>query len=306
MTTEIQNNGQPAPGAFLDFEKEKVQAITLPQLEKTHKENDICGRPLKGIYHYELIEGVLDSAKAHGYDTEVYDMFAAQNRDRNSPGVVILPQVEAVYGPKAIEAHVLRRVYANIRIKDFDDDTFTTGLAVAFHQRGIQVGFGPQVKICHNQCMLSADKYMATYSDLGQGRGNGFSIEQIMEGVNKWLDEARYSIEADKVTVERMKNIEVDEDRIQKTIGLLTAIRVKCDSRESSIRETATYPLNQAQISKWTESVLVKAACQQGKVSVWDMYDAATQLYKATDMDIPQILPQNLSLKNVLQTEFGF
>lgn len=36
---------------FLDFETSKVQILTIEQLERTEKENDVYGKPLKGIYH---------------------------------------------------------------------------------------------------------------------------------------------------------------------------------------------------------------------------------------------------------------
>ena len=146
---------------FFDFEKAKTQAITLEQLSRTHREDDVYGNPLRGIYHFDLFNKVIDECTELGYNVEVYDMFAAQNRDRQSPGVVRLPQVEAVKGQHAVEAHILRRVYANIRITDFDNDETTTNVAVAFHQKGIQIGFGPNVMICHNQCMLSPELYMS-------------------------------------------------------------------------------------------------------------------------------------------------
>ena len=44
-----------------DFSKEKVQTITLPELEATYKENDVYGRPLGGIYHSDLINGILSN-----------------------------------------------------------------------------------------------------------------------------------------------------------------------------------------------------------------------------------------------------
>lgn len=45
---------------FLDFETSKVQILTIDQLERTEKENDVYGKPLKGIYHFDLIHKVED------------------------------------------------------------------------------------------------------------------------------------------------------------------------------------------------------------------------------------------------------
>lgn len=243
---------------MFDFDKAKVQTLSLAQLERTHRENDVYGKPLRGIYHFELLQTLINECSNLGYNVEVYDLFAAQNKDRSTPGVVLLPQVEAQYGERAFEAHILRRVFANIRITDFDDEEKTTNLAVAFHQKGIQVGFGNMVKICHNQTMLCADKYIATYSERGKGRSESITIPQVLDVVKSWLVDARHIIVTEREKIGRMKEIEVGVQQALLLIGMLTAIRVKCDSAYPTIKENRVYPLNQAQITKFTESLLLK------------------------------------------------
>lgn len=289
---------------FFDFEKAKVQSLTLEQLRRTHKENDVYGNPLRGIYHYELIQQIIQMANEQNYNVEVYDMFAAQNKDRNTPGVVLLPQVEELKGERAIEAHILRRVFANIRLTDFDDEDHTTNLAVAFHQKGIQVGFGNNVKICHNQCMLSPEYYASTYSDKGRG-GEKMELAQLLDVVKSWLVDARKIIIEEREKIDKMKHMEISAQQMFTIIGMLTAIRVKCDTSIKEIKETRTYPLNQAQISQLTEDMMMRYH-QNNKVTVWDLYNGATELYKATSMDIPSILPQNRAMVQFLNENFDF
>lgn len=289
---------------LFDFDKAKVQGLTLEQLERTHKENDVYGNPLKGIYHFALLQQIISMCNEFNYGVEVYDLFAAQNKDRNTPGVVLLPQVEAQFGSRAVEAHILRRVFANIRLTDWDDEENTTNLAVAFHQKGIQVGFGNNVKICHNQCMLSPTNYIATYSEKGRGRGEGVTIPEVLDTVKSWLLDARHIIVTEREKIAKMQSLNVDADTIFRLIGLLTAIRVKCDTKHSEIRETKTYPLNQAQISQFTEALMLRYH-ETHRVSAWDMYNAATDLYKATSMDIPSLLPQNRAMSAFLDEQFN-
>lgn len=296
METTLENK-------LFDFDKAKVQTLTLDQLERTHKENDVYGNPLKGIYHFALMQQILGMCNEFGYDADVWDLFAAQNKDRNTPGVVLLPQVEAMYGERAVEAHILRRVFANIRLTDFDDSENTTNLAVAFHQKGIQVGFGNMVVICHNQCMLSPSNYVATYSEKGRGRGEGVTVPEVMDTVKSWLLDARQIVVTEREKIERMKNIDVDADTIFRLIGLLTALRVKCDSRHPGIHTTTTYPLNQSQISQYTEALMIKYH-EEHNITAWDMYNAATDLYKANAMDIPALLPQNRAMVSFLDEQF--
>lgn len=284
---------------FFDFEKAKTQAITLDQLSRTHREDDVYGNPLRGIYHFDLFKKVIDECKEIGYNVEVYDMFAAQNRDRQSPGVVRLPQVEALKGQHAVEAHILRRVYANIRITDFDNGETTTNVAVAFHQKGIQIGFGPNVMICHNQCMLSPELYMSSYSEKGK-KGTGMDIGSMLETLKSWLVDARHIIETDRERIRCMKETKITAEQMFMLIGLMTATRVKADSSNKKIRENITYPLNQSQITIFTEDMLV-AYKEKEYVTAWDMYNSATNLYKANRMDIPALLPQNRAMVNFMK-----
>ena len=284
---------------FFDFEKAKTQAITLEQLSRTHREDDVYGNPLRGIYHFDLFNRVIDECTELGYNVEVYDMFAAQNRDRQSPGVVRLPQVEAVKGQHAVEAHILRRVYANIRITDFDNDETTTNVAVAFHQKGIQIGFGPNVMICHNQCMLSPELYMSSYSEKGK-KGSGMEVATMLDTLKSWLVDARHIIETDRERIAKMKETRITAEQMFLFIGLMTATRVKADTSRKSIRENITYPLNQSQITVFTEDML-EAYHNKEFVTAWDMYNSATNLYKANRMDIPALLPQNRAMVNFMR-----
>lgn len=284
---------------FFDFEKAKTQAITLEQLSRTHREDDVYGNPLRGIYHFDLFNKVIDECTELGYNVEVYDMFAAQNRDRQSPGVVRLPQVEAVKGQHVVEAHILRRVYANIRITDFDNDETTTNVAVAFHQKGIQIGFGPNVMICHNQCMLSPELYMSSYSEKGK-KGSGMEVAAMLDTLKSWLVDARHIIETDRERIAKMKETRITAEQMFLLIGLMTATRVKADTSRKSIRENITYPLNQSQITLFTEDML-EAYHDKEFVTAWDMYNSATNLYKANRMDIPALLPQNRAMVNFMK-----
>lgn len=284
---------------FFDFEKAKTQAITLEQLSRTHREDDVYGNPLRGIYHFDLFNKVIDECTELGYNVEVYDMFAAQNRDRQSPGVVRLPQVEAVKGQHAVAAHILRRVYANIRITDFDNDETTTNVAVAFHQKGIQIGFGPNVMICHNQCMLSPELYMSSYSEKGK-KGSGMEVAAMFDTLKSWLVDARHIIETDRERIAKMKETRITAEQMFLLIGLMTATRVKADTSRKSIRENITYPLNQSQITLFTEDML-EAYHDKEFVTAWDMYNSATNLYKANRMDIPALLPQNRAMVNFMK-----
>lgn len=125
-------------------------------------------KPLNGIFHDELIQYVLEIAKECGYEATITGLFAAQNQERKLPGVSVISELERQYGAKAVEIHILRRLFVNIRLtkeKEQANGKYETCLAIAYHQRGIQVGFGTNVVYCHNQMLLNAECYVTTYTD---------------------------------------------------------------------------------------------------------------------------------------------
>lgn len=287
---------------FLDFDISKVQTLTLEQLARTEKENDYNGKPLMGIYHFQLIQQIQEMCAERGYKAEIWDLFAANNKDRRAPGVSRLPQKEEKYGERAIEAHILRRVYCNIRLYDLDkgegDDAITTNLAISFHQKGLQVGIGRNVVICHNQTMLNREQYAATYKD---GRTPGTALNEMIAKIGVWLDDLRNITADDDEKIEKMKRRVISAQEMFTIIGMLTSLRVASETKFKAIRNNNTIPLNQAQISRITEKMML-AYQDRGKVTAWDFYNAATDMYKPYMLDQPMILSQNLALVDFIET----
>ncbi len=290
-TVAINENGNQ----LFDFNKSKVQTLSIDQLARTNKEHDVYGNPLMGIYHFELLRQLEEIAVRSNLRIEYDEIFAANGGPGANPGVVLLPDQERKYGERAVEAHVLRRVYANMVIRDFDTDELTTQLAVSFHQDGIQVGFGNQVRICHNLTMLSASQTAYTYGK------NKVDIPTLLHTVRSWLSNAGERIEADREQIRRMKQIGVSYQQNCMMLGALTIQRVKHDTRISAIRDNQDYPLNSSQINRLTESLeQIYYKADYDEISLWQWYNAATELHKAGRTDIPGILPQNIALINFL------
>ena len=277
-----------------DFQKNGIEVMDFDTLRRTYKENDIYGNPIRGIYHYQAIQRMMDICEKHSLNYEVEEIFAAQNKNKTQPGVVILPQVELTYGEKAVEAHVLRRIYTTIRIKDWETDELTTTLVVAYHQDGIQAAIGPCVKICHNQCILSPDRSVANY---GKGK---VTTEELFERVDDWMTNFEVNMNEDIERIRRLKSRVVTPEEIYMYIGMLTAMRVSHDSSDKKLSSgVETYPLNQGQISAFTEEVL-KLSLTKKQITAWDLYNVATGLYKPGRTDFPALIPQNGAMAELL------
>ena len=284
----------------LNFEQQKIQEIDFQTLKQTYKEIDVYGNPLRGVYHYEVVNQILERCERYGLKYNIQDMFAANNNSKQYPGVSILPQVEAIHGTGAPEAHILRRVYTTINIHDQQDDELTTNIAIAYHQDGVQVAFGTTVKICRNLTILGADQIVSNYGS------QKLSNELIFQSVDNWLLNFGEYKERDYRIIHAMKDIQTTRADVFRLIGMLTAIRVSFDNSIGDVRERlGNYPLNQAQISIFTENYLRETETRENdNLSLWDVYNLGTHIYKPATTEIPNIIPQTAALFDVLNDAF--
>jgi hypothetical protein len=249
-----------------------------------------------GIYHFALIQQVLEIFEKRGLKPVVQEIFAAANRDSKRPGVTLLPQLEEKYGERSIEAHLLRRVYANVEIRSDETDDIVTCLAVAYHQKGIQLGIGPMVKVCHNQTILGAQDVVSNYTCYGgQSRKDRYTLEMVIDRAQQWADdyEPYQKIRAERVSA--MRSALMDREGMLRLIGMLVEKRILHDTNNDVLRISQPYPLNSSQINETSEQ-LIALMRHDEPISYWDAYQQLNTVLKPSRMDIPQVLPQSLAL----------
>ena len=291
-----------------DFSKEKVQTITLPELEATYKENDVYGRPLGGIYHSDLINGISDIARSAGLEVEMGDMFAVNNLDGKRPGVALLPEVEEKEGARSIRAHLLRRVFAVIRfVSGGTPETSCPAIAISYSQHGIQIGIGPNIRICRNQTILCAKQLIANYGycrlDLDKKELAG--ADWWRPTVEGWIEEvAQGAMQAQWAEIiQSLDEQLVYESDMQQIFGGLMQLRIEADTSEKSLRTGEIPPLTQSQINHCMEQVLVKHFGKggAGMCTKWDILNAMTDTLKPLNnseglrvpiCDTSRLLPQ--------------
>ena len=286
----------------LNFAEAPVQVLTLEELEKSYHENLPTGDPVGGIYHFALISEVLEVFEQRGLKPVIQEIFAAANRDSRRPGVTLLPQLEEKYGERAIEAHLLRRVYANIEIRSDETDDIVTCLAVAYHQKGIQLGIGPMVKVCHNQTILGAQDVVSNYACWGMQKSDGrckksekLGVEDIITRAQQWADDYEPYQKIRRERMGMLKSAQMDREGMLQLIGILVEKRILHDTQNEVLRQSSPYPLNSSQINETSEQ-LIALMRHDEPISYWDAYQQLNTVLKPQRMDIPQVLPQSLAL----------
>ena len=301
--TKTMKKEEALPAITLDFKKDNVQVIDLPTLKRTIQELDtFTHEPIRGMLHWQIIDRVMELARLNGLNARVDEIFAAHNPGK-IPGVTQDRLLITQYGDHAIETYCLRRVYTTLHINNEENDETDTGLVITSHQDGVQIAIGPNVKMCHNQCILSAERIVSNYG--GDGKVKDF--DKMFAIVDDWMKNFSYHREQDTQVMQLMKDVNCSYRDVAELIGHLTLQRVGVDSRLVS---AGKYPLNQSQISEFTENYLEKykalvEAKEGTDMSLWDVYNIATESYKPDRMTIPAILPQNVAWTEMLVRHFN-
>ena len=291
-----------------DFSKEKTQNITLAELEATYKENDVYGRPLGGIYHSDLINGISNIAREAGLEVEIGDMFAVNNLDGKRPGVALLPEVEEKEGERSIRAHLLRRVFAVIRfVSGGTPEKSCPAIAISYSQHGIQIGIGPNIHICRNQTILCAEQMIANfgYRRLDMDKKELAGPDWWRPTVEGWIGDVVNGVMQQQWAdiIQSLDEQLVYESDMQQIFGGLMQLRIQADTSEKSLRTGEVPPLTQSQINYCMERVLVKHFGKggAGMCTKWDILNAMTDTLKPLNdsagirvpiCDTSRLLPQ--------------
>jgi hypothetical protein len=292
----------------LDFSRNKTQELSLADLAKTYIENYPNGEPVGGIYHYVLIQTILEKLEAAGLKPEVAQITAADNRDRMRPGVTIFKEMEAKYGEGSFESHALRRVYAIITVKDFADKDTDYNCAISYHQKGISVGFGPQVRVCSNMMIMGARYFLSTTS-LGGIMGR----QENMKNVNELLTKADEMIAGFSTSVvewreklDDLRYITLEANQCRVIFGRLMEERILYDTQNKDLHTSTIYPLNDTFIKLAYERYLAYLSTSEHKqITAWEFYNLLNEDLKPSRVDMPLLQPQMVRLNDFLFNEFG-
>lgn len=291
----------------LDFTQRNVETLSLDDLRQTFKENYPNGLPVGGIYHFDLIQGLIDIIQSHNIKTVVQEIFAANNREKYRPGVSVSDVVAAEKGANSLEAHILRRVYANINLELDVETDVKLNCAVAYHQKGIQIAFGPYVHVCHNQTILSAQDVFTTQK-ISQAKGLervDRDVHTMLAGVSDYLDKFAERQEVMADTVKKWKSTNFLPNDFKNVLATLMLSRVAHDSHDPEIHESVEYPLNNAQINAACERYL-KIEYQKSQEGTydptyWEVFNAFNFDLKPGRAEIPTIVGQSIGLFNAFE-----
>ena len=291
---------------FEPLTEEKTKGITLEQLAASSDIVNKDGELNNGINAYNLINTITDYCNSIGLDNQIKDLFVADNKNKAlGNGISINKQLCQQYQEYhqtnniPFSAVTFNRVFANINLTNFSNNTHIANIVVATNQKGLQIAIGANCYACRNQTILGQKQMVTTY-----GKEKFKTLEDFINAAKKMIFE--YSFQDDINKLEQMKRITIQPNEIYQIIGELTSIRVASDSRIKELNKLVTdevAPFNNTQINRFTESLLLTYN-RNKRLSLYDLYQSATALYKVASMDLPNVLPQNKAFAKYISLRY--
>lgn len=108
-----------------------------------------------------------------------------------------------------------------------------------------------------------------------------------------------------------MQQYKLNDEHILMLMGYLRYLYAKYNSRDASIRAQVTgnyaiYPMDASQLNRLDQCIVQTERALNGRpMTVYDIYQGATTIYKVARTDMPNILPQNLAFVQTLNEVFN-
>ena len=295
---------------FAPLKEGKSRGITLEQLRSGSDIEDRNGSILNGINAYQLIGEVAQMAKAHHGEARITDLFVADNVNKaQGNGIAINKRIKDAYQQKTgtenipFAAATFNRVFCNIELSGQHTDTHVANIVVATNQSGLQVAVGAHCHACRNQTILGKEHLVSSY-----GGRKTMDTAEFLRTVDFMLQGYRFV--DDMEALRKMQQYELKDEHVLMLMGYLRYLYAKYNSRDAAIRSQVTgnyaiYPMDACQLNRLDQCIVQTERALNGRpMTVYDIYQGATTIYKVARTDMPNILPQNLAMVHTLNEVF--
>jgi len=296
---------------FAPLKEGKSRGITMEQLMSGTDIEDRNGNIMNGINAPQLIMEVARMAKGYHGECRITDLFVADNVNKaQGNGIAINKAIKDAYQQRTgtenipFKAATFNRVFCNIELSRLNTDTHVANIVVATNQQGLQVAIGAHCHACRNQTILGASHLVSSY-----GGRKTLDTQEFLRTVDLML--SGYRFVDDMEALRRMREVQLTDEHVLMLMGYLRYLYAKYNSRDASIRSQVTgnyaiYPMDASQLNRLDQSIVQTERSLGGRpMTVYDIYQGATTIYKVARTDMPNILPQNLAFVQTLNEVFN-
>ena len=267
------------------FEKdEKRKEISLETLKQTASLVDPyvgkmpAHRPLE---HWQLIETIAEKVDKKGYKFKPDPIFIGNGKEELKRIIQLDPENMGL-----VNAIVINRILTRLNFsgEDFGRKEYNTSIAIGYHERGIQMAFGTNIKVCANMCIF-ANRILYTYGS------EKMPFEKMMQLVDEYIDNLPTIAKDDFRILETFKEFPVNDWNVIETVGEMQLMAVQ------SAYLKGESPFNIGQVSSFSQGVLKNSpklldlGGEDRIMSLYDFYNMGTEILHPKRAEMTTVWP---------------
>jgi hypothetical protein len=239
---------------FLDADgnMKGAEALTLPELQSSYQAErfNTRGSFTKPVEHFVFIDKILRLAEREQIQSVMKKVFI------NKRDVQLMKKKDEDVA-MTIDNLRVDRLVGRIIYPQFTNDTSEYSLAYGYSDKGFELAFGLNVKVCQNLSIF-ASKIYRTYGP------NRITLEEIMTRLIVWYRNLEVAWQRDNFIVEALMN---------EMISLELRNEIVSEVYYRSLKTAEGDPFNQGEAKAFTLKVM-----EEPSDSLWEVYNHGTNI----------------------------
>jgi hypothetical protein len=277
-------------------EMQSVAELPYEMLKQSKMILNPKGEPLKSrpVQSWDLICDVEENIRKSGLKYEMAPIYVQKSGSHQ----VVTREEKGMFTESntPIDRWLFDKLITEIKLPDFSNVDGTSTIAISFNDRGIQIAWGFNVRICSNLSIFSGNNSIRTYGD------DKRNYSDVLLNLNNYLSKAEELARMDMRIMDRMKEIKLSGKKaLNEVIGTLYRSAV----RQSYVDSKEQAPFNITTMSKLTQNIENNYQKLREDSSVWNLYNFGTDMIKPANVDITNIVDNNRSWGEFMVNHFG-
>lgn len=270
--------------AFTD----KVVALQLPELRETVRMEQARGglstnRPIE---HFNFLDEIGKGLTRRSIDYTLDDIMVPETGTKR-----IMWTGEKEQCP--LQNYLVEQLVTRINLNVTGETELNPSIAVAYNDRGIQIAFGTNVRVCSNMNVYG-ENFISTYGNVGK-----VPFAQMITILKSWIDNYEKHFEADKNAINELKAIEIQPNDMDKILGKLIRNAVF----NNMGRKEVNAPLNVTQVCRLIEQGDSQFN-QNIPATAWDFANWGTYILKPNKSNMTELLSDTYSFNKFVLEAF--
>lgn len=273
----------------------KTEVLSLDELSMARAETNHKGEPKYGIFPKEILNGIAEMADKASLNPVINQIDVTKVEFVDSP---LSDKGKPIYESKDIRLAVIKEMMGTIDFKVFESEVMgqsnIMSCGIIFTEKGIQVGFGPKVKVCSNLCILGAGHMLKS--------GSRGVREMFSKGIPAMLNMSEEMFTKSVDAMQKMALKEVNLDAFAQMLGELHLLRfitgpqkITFDHPILTHQEYDTTPMLNGDLNIFTEKSL-NTFSNNPVANMYEIYNNGTEIIK----------PGRVNLINLMDTNAAF